>query len=315
MSKRVFFKGNYFIISDNSAILNDSRNVASNVNVEANDSLFIFYKISDGKIIDTIKYIDILNENGIAYTNQNVFLTLIEQKTGSIKETKQTSEIVDLFLHMSVSNFTVSVNTTVDSNVFEASAGHGIIVGNTLCFLEGKNFSQFNVISVVTNTITVDTPFDRSYSTAITYLHHTPNMNVDGSVTSKVFFTKPLAGTIFDIKQISLSIEDANNMDFSKFGSLSELTNGCVLRKKDGVYKNIFNWKTNGEFSERAESTLYQTKSGGGLNGFLSIKNFADVGTTIRLDGDLNDELQVIIQDDLSGLDKVKVIAQGYLVE
>lgn len=239
--------------------------------------------------------------------------------TSDVKIQDQTTEIIDLFLHRTLSNFTVASNTITNTNTFEADPGHLIVSGNTLCFLEGKNFSQFIVLGVSINTITVDSPFDRVYTTSGTYQHHTPNMAVDGSSTSQIYFIKPLPGMKYDIVRIVLVIEDEGNMDFSTFGSIDGgITNGCVLRKKDGVFKNLFNWKNNGEFISRSFDFGFQTNIGGNLRAFTSRTTYGGQsrrGVVIRLDGDLGDELQVIIQDDLTSQVNMIMIAQGHVVE
>ena len=111
-----------------------------------------------------------------------------------------------------------------------------------------------------------------------------------------VYIIKPIPGQFWDITRVIFIIESAaNNMDFTEFGSIAALTNGCVLRKKDGVIQNVFNWKTNGEFINHSFDHSFQAKTGGGGSGFVSRSSFAGPskrGVTIRLNGDDGDELQ-----------------------
>lgn len=229
----------------------------------------------------------------------------------------QTSEVIDLFLHRTLGTFTLLSNTVVDTNNFTANPGHGFVINDTICFVEGLNFSQFTVIDVVGDLITIDSPMDRVYTTVTTYQRHTPNMSVDGSIIPQVYFIKPAPGVKYDITRINLVIENNSTMDFSNFGGITKLTKGCVLRKKDGIFKNYFNWKTNGDFVTRSFDFVIQAKTGGGVWAFTGRSTFGGQskrGVVIRLDGDLNDELQVIIQDDLTSLNVMTIIAQGHVV-
>jgi len=109
-------------------------------------------------------------------------------------------------------------------------------------------------------------------------------------------------------------------MDDSKFGSLDALTNGVVLRKKNGEVKNIFVVSDNGGIAERCYDTDYPTKVPAEIYAFRARRTFGGQdknGVVVRLDGSESEELQIIIQDALSGgtLTKFAVVAQGHVVE
>lgn len=75
--------------------------------------------------------------------------------------------------------------------------------------------------------------------------------------------------------------------------ALPPLTRGCLLRvkKPTGDFVNLFNWKTNGGFIIRSFDHSFQEK----------------VGVVP------NEELQIVIQDDLSsGLAEFLALAQGH---
>lgn len=233
----------------------------------------------------------------------------------------QTSPVVDLAFHRNLNTFTLAANTVLDTNTFTAEPSHLITIGNSICFLEGANFSQFNVLDVVANVITIDSPMDKVYTPSGTSIHHTFDMRFLGTAGSPgTYIIKPLPGQSWDITRVIFVIEStANNMDFTGFGSIAPLINGCVLRKKDGDRQNYFNWKTNGDFINRSFDHNFQSKTGGGGSGFTARSTFASPGrrgVAIRLTGDSGDELQVLVQDDLTGasLTKVFMIAQGHVV-
>lgn len=236
----------------------------------------------------------------------------------------QTTPNVDLSFHRNLQNVTLAANTVLDTNTMTFEPGHGFTFpsspSESICILEGQNFSQFNVLGVTGDVVTIDSPMDHIYTPSASVIRHTFDMRVNSTPASPgVYIIKPIAGQKWDITRVILVIESNSAMDFSKFGSLSPLTNGCVLRKKNGDRQNHFNFKTNGDFINRSFDHAFQTKSGGGGFGFTSRHTFAGQGkqgVVIRLDGDLDEELQVLTQDSLlTGLTAMFMIAQGHLVQ
>ena len=234
------------------------------------------------------------------------------------------SQIVDLMLGNSLGAFTLAADTVIDDVTFEAGVGHGIIPGDGLLFTEGACFSQFVVTGVSVDTITVDSPFDVPYTSGATMTRSLLDM-LTGTATASApeeWHVAPPSGQAWDINRVILVIEStATAMDFVGFGNLPALANGAVLRvlRGDGTAKNIFNWKSNGDFINRGYDAIFQSKTGGGRSGFTSRSTFSGAGkrgASIRLDGTAGDALQVLIQDPTNGigLEKVRMIAQGHVV-
>ena len=236
----------------------------------------------------------------------------------------QTTPNIDLAFHRNLQSVTLAAPTVLDINTITFDPGHGFVNAATpahsLCIQEGQNFSQFNVTGVAGNVVTFDSPVDKLYTTAANAIRHTFDMRFAGAPGSPgTYIIKPIAGQKWDITRVIIVIESTSSMDFSKFGSLTALTNGCVLRKKDGDRQNFFNFKTNGEFINRSFDHIFQSKTGGGGFGFTSRHTWGGQGKqgiVIRLDGTKDEELQVLIQDDLSlGLTSIFMIAQGHQVQ
>jgi hypothetical protein len=129
-----------------------------------------------------------------------------------------------------------------------------------------------------------------------------------------------LAGQSGDIVRVILVITSSADQDFQTFGSDPALQNGLMVRikRQSGDYRNIFNWKNNGEFQQRSFDANYQTNKGGSVRAFTSRRTFGGQsknGVVIRLDGDLGEELQVVIPDDLVTASTnltIKMFAQGH---
>lgn len=231
----------------------------------------------------------------------------------------QYTEVIDIFMCQLLNTVTLASNATLDSRTITLVAGHGVVAGNTICLKEGSHFSQMDVLSVNVNVITFDTPLDFGYTTAAIAQRTTKNMAVNGSLTPQVFRITPVGLTVkFDITKIIFHIEDNAVMDTHKFGGITALTNGVIFRKKDGIYKNIFNIKSNGDFAHHNDTLEYDDKAPAGVYGLRSIRNIAgqnNDGVVIRLDPASNDELQIIIQDDLTGIDEFHCVARGSIVQ
>jgi hypothetical protein len=230
----------------------------------------------------------------------------------------QTTESLDIPFLLDRGAFAVNGDTTRDSRFFNATAGHSIAVGEIIELADSVTFMQAKVLGVIVDAIEIDTPINHVYLDGASGTRSTGDMRVDGSVTPQVFTILPLAGQAGDLTRVILRIESGSAMDYTKFGSLAALTNGCVLRVKrsNGDFRNQVNFKTNGDFIEKAYDNIPQAKSGGGGFGLVSRLTYAGQskhGVTIRIDGDLGEEWQLVIQDDLSaGLTLLQMSAAGH---
>ena len=239
----------------------------------------------------------------------------------------QTSQVLNLELCRTIQNLDIAASTTMDARTVQVIAGTAPIVGNHLCLKQGTAIYQNAIIAVSGAsspfTVTLDTPLDFAFTTAAVANETSTNMAVNGSVTPVVFRVSPQGlseGTRWDITRVIFVIRSSATpaMDDGKFGNLTSLTNGVVLRVSDGYTKNIFNVKNNGEFALQAFDANYSSAAPAGTAAFRCRRTFNGQeknGVVIRLAASTSDELQVIVQDNLSGLTSFKAIAQGHFVE
>lgn len=168
------------------------------------------------------------------------------------------------------------------------------------------------------NVILLDTPIDVNYSAGSIVFPANYHMNVDGSVTPQIFQIGAVGrnSTLeLDITRIMGYFQDGTVMDDSKFGGITTLTNGIVLRRSDGVMTNIWNAKSNGEISLMTFDFQYTDKAPAGSYGARFRNTFAGQskhGVTIRLEP--GDTLELIVQDDLTDLEDFIMMAQGHVV-
>ena len=240
-----------------------------------------------------------------------------------VKVEDKYTEIVDLHLTKIIQTATVVSGVSVDGLVLTVTTVAEPTDGSMVCLKEGTAFYQGEIISHAANTtnwdVTLDTPFDYAFTTAADCCEESEDMNVNGSSTPQIFRVTPTdltSGTTFHINRMMAQIEDNVAMDDAKFGGITALTNGVVVRSKNGIYKNVFNAKSNGDFAAHAYDITYSDKAPAGSYGFRVRRSFNGQdknGVVIHLDSDTSDEFQVIVQDDLTGLTKFHVIAQGHI--
>jgi hypothetical protein len=183
-----------------------------------------------------------------------------------------------------------------------------------------NNRATFGTILAVdagTDTITLDTPIDFNFQPGDTAACFSRDMDVDGSTTPQIFSVQvgPNATQSIDITRFMVSMYTASAVDLGKFGDLDSLTNGCVLRRVDGDTRNIWNVKNNGELANITFDYEPYTEVGQGQDGAKWRNTYAGAdkhGVAIRLDP--GDALQLVIQDDLTGIEQFRIIAEGHYV-
>jgi len=246
----------------------------------------------------------------------------------------QHTELIDLYVTQLIDTCTVTSNTEIDDTDIDISSATAPVAGNIICLKEGTAFYQGQVLSFTGTgpayNVVVDNPLDYAYTTVGGCSIRSENLNVNAShATPQIFNVSPVGlvdpnnqtdGQKWDIVRVIFTMTDATAMDDGKFGAMDKLTNGIVIRKKNGTYKNIFNAKSNGDFRLHSYDVEYisDTQGPSGLFGFGSRRTFGGQsknGVTIRLDADDNDEFQIIVQDDLTGLNSFKVVVQGHVVD
>jgi len=243
----------------------------------------------------------------------------------------QHTEIIDLKLHQTVNEIFFLSNYNIGDRFVNISSISIPIIGQSTCFKEGTAFYQGGIIGVTslggdTYTLELDTPLDYNFSINNFGCLTIVNMAVDGSVTPQIFKVSPEGlndDVEWDITRVIIVMSGEGigaSDDFpddSDFGVTSALTNGIVLRSVNGITKNIFNIKKNGEFRLRAYDVTYTDKSKAGLFSVGVRRSFAGVdknGVTVRLIAGTNDSIEVEIQDDLTEMFGMQIVVQGHVV-
>lgn len=237
----------------------------------------------------------------------------------------QTTGVLDLPFLQELNTTALVADTAVNSHTVSLAPGHGAVVGNTLEIADTTNgswFQQSLVLAVAGDNITLDSPICRIFTVSnTTVVVSSKDMAVSGTPGAPVVFSvNPLNVQEGDITRLICTITDNVDMDFETFGGLPALTNGIVLRVNngDGTYRILQNFKTNGDIALYSFDTSYFANNGGGTRGFQSRMTFAGQskhGVVVRLDGSINESLELLVQDTLIGLNSMQWLSQGSEVQ
>ena len=230
--------------------------------------------------------------------------------------------VYNQFLHYdTATTTTLAVATAVGAISIELTSAVGFAVADQLKIENGSQEPNFpRIRTLVGNVATLDRPltFAHAIGTDVTKVYTNiaqAGLTTTASVASPVIFTSHVpVGTVVHVTGMSIVMTDTSAMDFTTFGGVAALANGCVPSAySEGVFGVYTNWKTNLDISSDSFPISYQTKVGGGEYGLAAIYNIKDATDAIvYLNGTLGDRFQLIVQDDLTGLTAFRIKLQGH---
>jgi hypothetical protein len=229
----------------------------------------------------------------------------------------KTSPKFDLFFVRSLAApTTLSVDAVLDADTITVTAPAGFVIGSYLGVFGGGRYYFATVLNVAGSVLTLDTQIDFPFTAGSTVARLSRDLNVNGSAARYTFsISGPTAGAVaFDISRFMLVAECANPVDLSKFADQTALTRGLVLRKNDGKVHNIWNIKDNSGFAAHAyDWTPYAaTNPQQGVDGMnvrytFSAEDKHDSFARVAA----GESLDLVVQDNLSGITLLQAIAEG----
>lgn len=216
---------------------------------------------------------------------------------------------------------TLAADALAGSSTIVLASAVGFAAGDELKIENGiQEPVFFLIVTLVGTTATLDTPLsiDHLTGTPVTKIYTNiaqPGVTSAASVATPVIYGSHVhTGTIVHITSMTVIITDNSAMDFTTFGGIAALANGCVLSaSRVGVPGSYTNWKSNSDMDTDAFPVRYQTKVGGGLYGLSAIYNIkSSTEAIIYLAGSAGDSFQIRIQDDLTALTSFRIKLQGH---
>ena len=253
-------------------------------------------------------------------------------KIDAMRTTGLDVSIQDQTTKLIISNFyqaleasrVLAANTVPGAYTIEVTDATGLIAGDKIgLFQSGNNSAMYmaEIISISTNILTMDTPLDVVFDTALTPSIFKVNcqMNVNGAITPVIFKFASESDIDIDITRVIFTIVAASATGYTDFGDIPLLTRGVVLRKKnaDGTYHNIANVKSNGQWKAvMYDVDFFDPTHPAAVNGVAGRLTFAGqnkIGVVIRIAK--TEALELVIQDDLSTLVAFIMIGEGHYVD
>jgi len=233
----------------------------------------------------------------------------------------QTTDALDLYFLKQKAITTLSADAVIDANTIQVTSATGFTVGDYVgIFATGVAEDRFyfaEILTVVSTTLTLDTPLDFAFGSGSIIVSQTRDLDVNGASTSQTYQITVGGNLSLEITRLIFAITTSSAVDLDKFGNIGGgLTKGIVLRINDGIKKNIVNIKTNRDLANLAYdyTTFAATNPQQGVDGLVVRYSFAGQdkhGVVIKLSP--GDSLELIIQDDLSSLSSFRMIAQGHV--
>jgi hypothetical protein len=234
-------------------------------------------------------------------------------------------KIVNETFHKHGSSTNLNSAATAGDTSISVDDTAGFIVGDEIKIeevVDGVGVQEIGVMTITVvaagtpGTLTLDRPLGFDYTTAADVIEVTTNMAVSGSLASpEIFEIDPPDGTIWQLTRIMHSITDQTAMDDAKFGGITALTNGVALRATTAAGRTVVfaNWKSNSDMKLDMYDVDYSTKAPSGFFGLNGRWTFTKAEVIAELDGDASpiQKMEVLIQDNLTGLDTFEMKAQG----
>lgn len=214
------------------------------------------------------------------------------------------------------SNFATAV--TSQDRTFTVDDATGFSVGDKIEIINSTTEPQFPfILAISVNDITINRPIDRNYTTADKIRKIEINMAVNGSVTPVAFrVTGEQSMALTHITKVLFEMTHNTAGDLGLFGNQAALTRGVVVRvfkAVPGVWKTITVWQTNADIKRDMFNVDFDTRSGGGGTfGTTGVVAFTDLGMVGEYDPVAGDFLEILIQDNLTGLITFRMNAQGH---
>jgi len=236
----------------------------------------------------------------------------------------QTSPILIVPFHTTTNSTTLATSATaIDDMSFNVASTTGFVAGAYVTIYSTTSdrwYQGHQVGAVAGSTVTIDTPIDFTFQIGDKVSVGSSDLAVDGSSTSVTYTLRDPAPVGLDITgditRIILVMECASACSWAEFGDLAALTNGLVLRRVDGVTQNIFNVKSNKDLANIMYDMDILVAAGpalvDGVKGRLTFGGQNKLGVVVRLAE--GEDLEIIIQDNLSALTTFQIYAEGHIV-
>lgn len=157
MIKRIYIKGNYIVIQDNTNLNIDNHYSIADTDVEINGSNYSFRSISKNIVVESIKYSNVRNFKGLNYTSESDFKKLIRNNTifksklnianlpltafGDLRTAELAPQLQQSFEY-TVNNTDLTINSIANGGTVTQSSGMCVLTSSTTTASSAKLISK-----------------------------------------------------------------------------------------------------------------------------------------------------------------------------
>jgi len=210
---------------------------------------------------------------------------------------------------------TFTNNISIGNNEIGSTDTKFCVIGDVINIYNGYDLFQAKITSLNSTHYKFTPVIDKVFAASDSYYECGPtDMSVLGTITNPVIYSiHPPEKVNWQIKTNIVNFIDNSPMDGSMFGSQSALTNGFLIRRKDGIYENLFMIYNNNGFTNRGYKFVSIPKAPSGSYTSTFNLQFNDIyGTIIQLNGSSNDMFQNVIYDDLRSQERIVSAIGGH---
>lgn len=275
---------------------------------------------------------DIEDENGDVYPDAAALIRFLNDATSTCtKQKDRTTRSIIVKFNKVTNNTTLASSISLNATSIAVDDATGIAIGSYLILFSptDKKFMVCEAVDITgAPTIVIDTPADFAFPSGTFVDVATTNLKSIGSLASPQIYGlrgagSPLPGIDITamIERIILTCTANSPVNLSLFMNLAELTNGLVLRVRNGDNENMFNVKSNLEiagvqFDYTPVSALNPAQ---GVDGIIARLTFSNFGSVKELP--IGTDLELLVQDNIETAQAgdeitiLEVVAEGYILE
>lgn len=274
---------------------------------------------------------EIEDQDGIAYADEAALIKFLNDATSVFSKPKDrtTRSIIVKFNRVTNSTALTNAVSLGDTSIVVDSAT-GIAINSYLIFFSpsDKKFMVCRAVDITgAPTIVIDTPVDFAFPSGAIVDVAITNLKSIGTLGSPQVYglrgtgSPPGIDITAIITRIIITATVNSAIDLSKFLNLARLTNGLVMRRRNGGRENVFNIKDNLELAGILYdyTAISAVNPAQGVDGVIARLTFSRIGTSHGLP--IGDDLEVLVQDDIETaqtgdeITELEITAEGYILE
>jgi hypothetical protein len=218
---------------------------------------------------------------------------------------------------------TLNQNASIGDSTIEVNTSSQYTANDYITIVEGTT-QESDILKVIASdgtdpgTLTLDRPLENAYTTAATVISGVDKnlKTTAGTIAAPITYSiAPPSDESWHIRTLSLIFVDGTNPAIELFSGIAALTNGLVIRQNGTTKKNLAVIRSNQDMYEYfgGPEVDIQQKSGGGdymLSALWHLTEHAEA--IVKLVGSSGDSLDFVIQDDLTAITEIEVVAFGH---